>query len=50
MPTPKFPLLTTKEISDMIDSCIHNERNRQILKRKLCDGLTYDALAEETGM
>ena len=50
MPTPKFPLLTTVEIADMIDKCIPHERNRKIIKRKLCDGLTYDALAEEFGM
>lgn len=50
MPTPKFPLLTTDEIADMIDKCIPHERNRKIIKRKLCDGLTYDALAEEFGM
>lgn len=50
MPTPKYPLLTTDEIAGMIDKCIKHERNRKILKRKLCDGLTYDAIAEEFSM
>ena len=47
MATPKFPLLTTNEISDMIDACIPNERNRKILKRRLCDGITFEKIAEE---
>lgn len=47
MPTPKYPLLTVGEIAEMIDSCIPNERNRKILKRRLCDGATFEALSEE---
>lgn len=34
----------------MIDEYIHNERNREILKRKLTDGITYEKLAEEFDM
>jgi DNA-directed RNA polymerase specialized sigma24 family protein len=30
-----------------IDQYIFSERNRKMLKRKLLDGLTYEALAEE---
>ncbi len=29
---------------------IHKKRDRQILARKLIDGVTYEALAEEVGM
>lgn len=31
----------------LIDEWIFNERNRNILKRRLLDGLTYEKLAEE---
>lgn len=29
---------------------IHKKRDRQILARKLIDGISYEALAEEVGM
>lgn len=35
------------EIEHLIDEWIFNERNRDILKRRLLDGLTYEKLAEE---
>ena len=38
------------EISHAIDECVnglHAERNRQLLKRSMIDGLTYEKLAEE---
>lgn len=35
------------EIANRIDESIHNELHRQILKRKMIDGLTYEKLAEE---
>ena len=35
------------EIISIIDEWILNERNRNILKRRLCDGITYEKLAEE---
>lgn len=35
------------QISEIIDEYIHKERDRNILKRRLCDGLTYEELAEE---
>lgn len=31
----------------LIDEYIHSERDRAILKRRLIDGITYEALAEE---
>ena len=35
------------EISGIIDEWIFNARNRDIIKRRLFDGLTYERLAEE---
>lgn len=35
------------EIEHLIDEWIFNERNRCIIKRRLCDGITYEKLAEE---
>lgn len=34
----------------LIDEYIHNERNREILKRRLVDGVCYEPLAEEFDM
>lgn len=39
--------LTRNEIEYLIEQRIHNERNRQILKRRLLDGICYEPLAEE---
>ena len=39
--------LTKDELYYLIDQCIHSERDRAILKRKLHDGITYERLAEE---
>ena len=38
---------TTTEITSLIREYVHNERNREILKRRLIDGRTYEQLAEE---
>lgn len=35
------------EINSLIDEWIFNERNRDILKRRLLDGITFERLAEE---
>ena len=35
------------EIAALIDDCIHSERDRAILKRRLCDGIRFEPLAEE---
>ena len=35
------------EISILIDEYIHNARDREILKRRLIDGICYEPLAEE---
>lgn len=38
---------TNSEISHIIDEYIHNERDRNLLKRRLIDGICYEPLAEE---
>lgn len=35
------------EIEYLINEWILNERNRNILKRRMCDGITFEKLAEE---
>lgn len=42
--------ITNTEIKAVIDEYVHNERNRQILKRRLCDGACFEPLAEEFEM
>lgn len=42
--------MTNDEIRYRIDQQIHKEHYRRILKRKLVDGITYEALAEEEDM
>jgi DNA-directed RNA polymerase specialized sigma24 family protein len=39
--------LSKREVLDLIDAYIFNERNRQILIRRLLDGVCYENLAEE---
>lgn len=39
--------LSNTEISHIIDEWIHSERDRQILKRRFIDGITYEKIAEE---
>ena len=39
--------LPRTEISALIDEWILNERNRDILKRRFCDGIVFERLAEE---
>lgn len=38
---------TNSQMEKLIDEHIHNERDREILKRRLLDGLTYEVLAYE---
>ena len=42
--------LTNSELAEMISEHIHSERDRQILKMKLIDGLTYEKIAENVQM
>lgn len=39
--------LSKRQVLDLIDSYIFNERNRQIVSRRLLDGVNYEDLAEE---
>ena len=43
----KIEELSRTEIHHYIDEYIHNQRDREILKRKLTDGITYEKLSEE---
>ncbi len=38
---------SNSQISGLIDDYIHSERDRNILKRRLIDGILYEQLAEE---
>ena len=38
---------TNSQIRALIDEHIHNERDREMLKRRLCDGVRFEALAAE---
>lgn len=38
---------TNSQISALIDEHIHNQRDRDLLKRRLIDGLVYEKLGEE---
>lgn len=42
--------LPRSELEHLIDEWILNERNRDILKRRLLDGVTYERLADEFQM
>lgn len=44
------PPYENEHIKAQIDKHIHSERDREILKRSLCDGIGYEAIAEEYGM
>ena len=39
--------LSKQQVLDLIDAYIFNERNRQIVVRRLIDGVCYEDLAEE---
>ena len=41
---------TNSQIKEMICEYIHSQRDRRILFRRLVDGITYEALAEEFQM
>ena len=42
--------LTNSELAELISEHIHSERDRQIMKLKLIDGLTYEKIAEIVDM
>ena len=41
---------TNSQIRQLIDEHIHSERDREILKRRLVDGICFEPLAEEFGL
>ena len=41
---------TNSEIRYLIDEHIHSQRDRDMLKRRLIDGIAYEPLAEEFDM
>lgn len=43
----KLDDLSTTQIRTLIDEWIKSERDREILKRRLLDGICYEPLAEE---
>ena len=42
--------LTNSEIAERISELIHSERDRNIMRMKLIDGLTYEKIAEIVDM
>lgn len=39
--------VSNTKIKEWIDEYIHSERDRALLKRRLCDGICFEPLAEE---
>lgn len=46
----RFDNISNKELEELIENWIKSERDRRILKRRLIDGITYEAIAEEIGL
>lgn len=46
----KFEDISNSQLSAMIDEWIHSERDREIMRRRLIDGKTYEFIAEEKEM
>ena len=42
----QYIALTNSELAELIGEHIHSERDRQIMRMKLIDGLTYEKIAE----
>lgn len=38
---------TNSQIADLIDEHVHNQRDRELMKRRFIDGVVYESLAEE---
>lgn len=45
-----MPEYTNSRIREIIREYIHSERDRNILCRRLIDGITFERLAEEFGL
>lgn len=46
----RFEDISNDELTKLIDNWIKSERDRKILKRRLIDGITYEAIGEEAGL
>lgn len=42
--------ISRTQLSHLIDEWIFNERDREILKRRLLDGICYEPLADQFGL
>ena len=42
-----LPELSRTEYETIIEEWIHSERDRQILRRRILDGISFESLAEE---
>ena len=42
--------VTNTQIKLWVDEFIHVERDRELLKRRLCDGICFEPLSEEFGL
>ena len=42
--------ISNTELEALIDTWVHGERNRIIMKRKLIDAVCFEPLAEEVGL
>ena len=45
-----IPAYTNSQMLALIDEHVHNERDRNIMRRRLIDGICYEPLAEEFDM
>lgn len=45
-----IPVYTNSQMLALIEEHIHNERDRNIMRRRLIDGICYEPLAEEFDM
>ena len=43
----RFTMISNTQLMNLINDWIKNERDRQLLKRRLIDGISYERLAEE---
>lgn len=46
----KLPDYTNSQVKALIAEHIHSERDRFILRRSLCDQISYERIAEEVGL
>ena len=46
----ELSMYPNSELSSRIDENIHSARNRNIMKREVIDGITYEQIAEEVNL